>query len=773
MPASRPDYTRQPGLENHPGTILALALTTDGKTLITGGSAGTRAWDSKTLAMMARPDVAGVRGATTVLLCVRRVDKPVDMIFSGTANGYIFCWRSRKGKWEETFALQIDQPTDITGIAFDASTDRLIVCSSDGKVVAWGVTRDESTRVRVSMVFSRQIMNFAPRAIAFAGFDTSKDKDILVFGENHTGPIYKLRGNAGEIVEEWTVGGAIGDAQVDWKEGVVLFDDIFAGPSLRSYHDYTRVKMYFIRATRNYGRIRNVRFAEGSTAVVCGSDHGLVYVFNLQTGEPLQKLDTETGEWVQTVATADVDDVPTVFAAPTRSEDGDVTLCVWKRLEPEPEVTLSKFWKTTWWYLIRIIVVCCCIGFLLQNLQGLLGVANMTGNIKADAQEVGGEIRTNEKSASTPWSRACPQEGLRKKFVREVEDPARSAELDVRVTVGTRWARAGSRSRAAGAGMARLRRTNVGLNRQRSAIHEATYSIVDCREPSTASMRLAMAYGASGIPPDAVVNWRGAVGGTLDGAGRRGTALRTVGSLVKSTPSGPTRVCRREDDPYYSGRLEHIREFRSGKISQGQGGYLPKTEPRESLKRPSWESQETGAADSGAHFVKAPVLRKPRDRNRRLWLTAVGTVTSSGAPTWADPVAQDRTSSGAQQVDQDDTPTVYLRIREWKDFARPKAKRQEPPTLALTAVVTGGVTSPGAPTWADPVAQDSTSSRAQQVVRRGPAAQRTSNHITSGSTPDPRPSNRPGTGRDFSRPVKCENVSNDSLEDDFNVVSED
>jgi hypothetical protein len=37
MPASFPEYTRQPGLENHPGTILALALTTDGKTLVTGG----------------------------------------------------------------------------------------------------------------------------------------------------------------------------------------------------------------------------------------------------------------------------------------------------------------------------------------------------------------------------------------------------------------------------------------------------------------------------------------------------------------------------------------------------------------------------------------------------------------------------------------------------------------------------------------------------------------------------------------------------------------
>ncbi|KAF8134162.1 hypothetical protein K438DRAFT_1787260 [Mycena galopus ATCC 62051] len=158
--------------------------------------------------------------------------------------------------------------------------------------------------------------------------------------------------------------------------------------------------MYFISATCDYGRIRNVRLAEGATAVVYGSDHGLVYMFNLQTGEHLQRLDTETGEWVQTVAqtyqTAKVD-------APTRSEDGDVELCVWKRLEPEPEAMPSTFWKTIWSYLVRIIVTCCCFGFLVRNLQGLLGTTVIgVANITAEAQEVGREIigtRANNMTA--------------------------------------------------------------------------------------------------------------------------------------------------------------------------------------------------------------------------------------------------------------------------------------------------------------------------------------------------------------------------------------
>ncbi|KAJ7197482.1 hypothetical protein B0H12DRAFT_1245051 [Mycena haematopus] len=389
MPASRPDYTRQPGLENHPGTILALALTTDGKTLVTGGSAGTRAWDAKTLAMMARPAVSGVRGATTVLLCVRRVDEPVDVILSGTANGFVFCWRNRKGRWEETFVFQIDEPTDITGIAFDASTNRLVICSSGGKVAAWSATRDGSNRVLMSKVFSRQIDNFAPRAITFAGFDSSKAKDILVFGENHTGPVYKLRGKAGENRRGMELGEPNrGDAQVDWKEGVVLFDDIFTGPSLWRYHDYTRVKMYFIRATRNYGRIRNVRFAKAQRPWYAEAIMGWCTFLISKRGNVsknwTRKRESGLPTWIM---------FRPVFAAPTRSEDGDVTLCIWKRLEPEPDATPSTFWETTWSYLIRIIVVCCCIGFLFQNLQGLLGATNMMkANITAEAQEVGREL---------------------------------------------------------------------------------------------------------------------------------------------------------------------------------------------------------------------------------------------------------------------------------------------------------------------------------------------------------------------------------------------
>ncbi|KAJ7064541.1 WD40-repeat-containing domain protein [Mycena amicta] len=377
----RPPYTQQSGLEGHPGTILTLALTTDGKTLVTGGSDGTRLWHSRNFRAIARPATVGVRGATTVVVCTRRADEPIDVIFSGTARGYFFCWRNRNGVWEETFARQISEPADITGIAFDATTNRLVLCSAACMVQAWGSVKGDTGRAHLLQIFSRKITNFAPRAVAFAAFDGSKDKDILVFGQNDIGPIYKLRGKTGETIESFLVGGQIGDATVDWNTGLFLIDNVFCGPSLWRYVDSSRVRTYSIPSTREVYRIRNVRFGEAATIVVCGSDDGHVNVFDLQTGKHIQQLDIGTSEWVQVVATAEIDGIPTVFAAPSR-EDGDMELCVWKRLEPKPKKASGSGRSSIWLLLLNVVIVCCGIGFVIQNAGfGASMVQTMVGPI--------------------------------------------------------------------------------------------------------------------------------------------------------------------------------------------------------------------------------------------------------------------------------------------------------------------------------------------------------------------------------------------------------
>lgn len=61
--------------------------------------------------------------------------------------------------------------------------------------------------------------------------------------------------------------------------------------------------MFEIPRERQYEmRPRQVSFAESGLAIISGSDHGVVYVFETRTGDVLQKLQVGVSQWVQAIA---------------------------------------------------------------------------------------------------------------------------------------------------------------------------------------------------------------------------------------------------------------------------------------------------------------------------------------------------------------------------------------------------------------------------------------------------------------------------------------
>ena len=94
-----------------------------------------------------------------------------------------------------------------------------------------------------------------------------------------------------------------GDAAVNWREGILCLDDPAAGPALFRLTDQTKARVFEIPREREYEmRPRHVRFAESGLAVISGSDHGVVYVFETRTGVVLQKLEVGVSQWVQAIA---------------------------------------------------------------------------------------------------------------------------------------------------------------------------------------------------------------------------------------------------------------------------------------------------------------------------------------------------------------------------------------------------------------------------------------------------------------------------------------
>ncbi|KAJ7102638.1 hypothetical protein B0H15DRAFT_796059, partial [Mycena belliarum] len=189
MSIPRLPYVRHGGVEDHPGSVLSLAVTEDGTILASGGSQGTRLWKVTDMSSIHRPSSAGIRGATLVVIWARQADEAHDVLYAGTQNGYFFCWRQQDGMFEETFVVQMPDPSEITAMAFDSTNNRLCLCSRNDMVQSWSISKDPMTgKWNPTNIFSRRFPRLAPQAITFAAFDNSQDRDIIVLGFHNNGP---------------------------------------------------------------------------------------------------------------------------------------------------------------------------------------------------------------------------------------------------------------------------------------------------------------------------------------------------------------------------------------------------------------------------------------------------------------------------------------------------------------------------------------------------------------------------------------------------------
>ncbi|KAF8205160.1 WD40-repeat-containing domain protein [Mycena galopus ATCC 62051] len=365
MPVTRLPYVQHRGVETHPGSVLTLAASEDGAILASGGSQGTRLWNVADMSVLPRPSGAGVRGATVVVIWAFQADEAQDVLYSGTQNGYFFGWRQKDGVFEETFVIQMADPGEITAMAFDSTNNRLCLSSRKDIVQSWKIAKDPQTgKMLPTNIFSRRFPRLSPQAITFAAFDNSQDRDIIVLGLHNSGPICTIRGRTGELASQWVVGGKIGDAAFNWKDGVFCLDDPMSGPSLFRFSDQTKTRTYEIEHIRKNNRPRNVRFGDQGSTLICGSDHGCVYVFDTRSGEKLAALSVGTTEWVQVIATAEIDGVPVIFGAQTRALDFSEEIFVWKRAQPARKASTGRDQTTL---IMKALVVLGCMAFVYQN----------------------------------------------------------------------------------------------------------------------------------------------------------------------------------------------------------------------------------------------------------------------------------------------------------------------------------------------------------------------------------------------------------------------
>ncbi|KAJ7140582.1 WD40-repeat-containing domain protein [Mycena crocata] len=353
-------YRQQGILHGHRGSIWSMVATDDGKFLASGGKDGTRIWDLVHMTEIShRPTDSGRRGTTVAIVWTSRDDDPGETLFYGTTGGYLVGWRQTPGNqgFREVCARGLESKTEITGLAFDAVSNRLGVCIGSGSVHVYGL----STATQPQVMYSLKVANFFPKAIQF-GATRGNVRDILVFGL-HDGKIRTFTGAQETDGEAWELGLLIGDAIVDSRRGTVCIDDLESGAILYRLDDHQRVKTFRIPVGEDL-RPRQVRFVDDCRHIVIGSDHGAVYIFDRRTGDPIDKLIMHGKDWVQCIATTDSSGVPTIFSAGEARDKKPNEIIMWRKTA---EYRFVSSWSETLTIVVQASMLLLSLTFVYQN----------------------------------------------------------------------------------------------------------------------------------------------------------------------------------------------------------------------------------------------------------------------------------------------------------------------------------------------------------------------------------------------------------------------
>lgn len=91
-----------------------------------------------------------------------------------------------------------------------------------------------------------------------------------------------------------------GHAAINIKEDALIIDDVSQGVAVFKLSTTDRLKTFDVPFTTS--RLRSVAFHDGNSAIITGSDHGKVYIFDRRTGDVIDMIDIGIKDWVQSVA---------------------------------------------------------------------------------------------------------------------------------------------------------------------------------------------------------------------------------------------------------------------------------------------------------------------------------------------------------------------------------------------------------------------------------------------------------------------------------------
>ncbi|KIY60650.1 hypothetical protein CYLTODRAFT_495558, partial [Cylindrobasidium torrendii FP15055 ss-10] len=338
---------------------------------------GTSTWALSDATQLAPPAIEENRGPTLAITWLNKPDDPVEGLAYGTAAGWLCIWTFvRNGgnlEIRETYATQLkngkgNADYEIASITYDYSTGHLAVAQRGGIISAFHVDIALVPHARAP-VPAITIANHRPQTLLFAntGYGTG-GKDLWSVGGD--GRIIVLSNNRMQIKMEKVVGVTIGGACLNAQQDAIVVDDVSQGPVLlrMSNGALAITKTFNIACTRLTCKARNVAFhLDNCTAIVVGSDHGLVYVLDVRTGAEIDVLETGKSAWVQTLDAGHcIDGAPAIVCAHSGAGIEGNAIQVWRKTgsQARTEQNLAAAPPQSGLYILAVLAIILLVPYL-------------------------------------------------------------------------------------------------------------------------------------------------------------------------------------------------------------------------------------------------------------------------------------------------------------------------------------------------------------------------------------------------------------------------
>ncbi|KAK0488173.1 WD40-repeat-containing domain protein [Armillaria luteobubalina] len=264
---------------------------------------------------------------------LNRTSKSLALSF-GTGRGLVAIYKRAKNsrKFQEAFRLSPFPSSDIVEtLSYDPRNTLLVVSSQHGEIKLYDL---DWTSWTLNSVWTTKLKNTIPRSMHFV----DEGRQLIIFCLESKEMICIMTED-GKPSVKWTrtLRSPIGSA-VLFKGRHLLVDNLTSGFDLYAFPHSSTSRTFPVPMTLERSIIKDAVFAEDGQVVVCGSDHGLAYVFSRSNGEkkPLQIMHHgKERDYLQVVAAATVSDRHMV-ATGSSGRSGSVVL--WEK----PVKQLSK-----------------------------------------------------------------------------------------------------------------------------------------------------------------------------------------------------------------------------------------------------------------------------------------------------------------------------------------------------------------------------------------------------------------------------------------------